>query len=724
MSGLQADYAEAWQLPARWPTIEKMRSDPAVTATLAALTFPILAAPLEVEAASDDPDDLRYAEFVEQNLNGMTTTLARHRMEALGCVGDGVRIFETVYEKREDGLYHLRKLALRPNKTIIEWRVDDTGGPAGVTQLLGDGRTEKLEMDRLLAFTHMGEGPSLLGRPATRPMYRPWWLIDRVSRAGAVAIDRHGAGIPWARYEGTNVDERRKVEQALMGLHTNERSFLLWNRDVPEWGIQGVDGATMDPVPFMEYQRRDLFLAPLAQFLALGTDSVGSMALSQDHSSFFLMALRFVAEEIEGAYNSFLIPRLIGYNWTVTEDHLPRVKHGNLDQRNAFDWASGIAKAVEAGVSFPPDELAKVAGDMFGVTIPEAAPEPDETDGIIEPALLNGIQVEKALDIMSRFRTGDLNYLQAETALRGFLAVKLELIPLLLGGKPEDVKRAPVATATPGVADVNDPNAPETVDNAAQWPGVDLADAGLQSPVMLSALGIAVDFAGMSGRLDDAEARIVKALAPLQAKARTLLLNAAREIIAKGDAEELARFELKSDKERDAIAAILAAVYDFGAEQIGAEMESQGAKAKKPDGKAKAAAMVLLGVAAAEMARSLSDRMRTAWGSAVVGQMRTGYDKDALAAAVTVPGERLLADVARRGPTVALGMGREDAVAASGGNVELLYSAAMDGATCGPCRQFDGTRYPVKEGGYKSLVPNPACKGGARCRCILVPVAE
>lgn len=262
-------------------------------------------------------------------------------------------------------------------------------------------------------------------------------------------------------------------------------------------------------------------------------------------------------------------------------------------------------------------------------------------------------------------------------------------------------------------------DAPETI----------LAATDLQSPIMLNALGIVVNFAEMSTRLDDAEARIVKALAPLQAKARTLLLNAAREIIAKGDADALAKFELKSDKEREAIAAILATVYDYGAEQVGAELESQGAKPKPPAKADKAAALALLGVVAAEMARALNDRLRTAWGAAVVDQMRTGYDRAALDAAVTVPGERLLADVARRGPTVALGMGREDAVAASGGVKEMLYTAMMDDFVCsGPdeemrCKQLDGTRYPVKDGGYRGLCPNPQCKGRQRCRCILVPVA-
>ncbi len=312
----------------------------------------------------------------------MTTALARHRTEVLGFVGEGVRVFETVYERREDDYWHLRKLALRPNKTIAFWHVDDTGGPDGVSQLKPDGRPERLEMERLLVFTHLGDGPSLLGRPTTRAMYRPWWLIDKISRVGAIAIERHGVGIPWARYEGGSDTEARRVDNALMGLHANEKSFFRVDDQVTEWGIKGVEGTVMDPVPFMEYQRRDLFLAPLAQFLALGTDGVGSLSLSQDHSSFFMLALKFLVTEIEDAYNAFLVPRLVGYNWSVPADRLPRVKHGTIDQRNVGEWAAAVAQVVAAGVELPGEELSRTAARLLGLTVPDEAdqPAPDVAD--------------------------------------------------------------------------------------------------------------------------------------------------------------------------------------------------------------------------------------------------------------------------------------------------------------------------------------------------------
>lgn len=381
MSALAADYAPAWQLPRRWTTTENMRADPAVTAALAALTYPLLGATFTVEAASDDPEDVRLAEFVEAGLANMTTDLMTHRMEALDSVGDGVSVFYTRYEEREDGLYHLRKLKLLPNKAITTWHVEEEhGGPDGVSQVLPTGREERFSMDDLLVFTHMRRGDSLHGRPALRAMYRPWFLIDKLSRVGAIAVERGASGTPWARYVGGSDTEAAKLDRALQGLHANERAFFRVDDQVTDWGIKGIEGATVDPVPMMEFQRRDLFLAPLAQFLALGTDGVGSMALSGDHSSFFILALQFIAREIEDTYNRYLIPRWIGYNWTVAADRLPRVKHGPLDRRDVGAWTQSVAAMVQAGVPLPMEALAEEATRMLGITVPEAQAAPGAAD--------------------------------------------------------------------------------------------------------------------------------------------------------------------------------------------------------------------------------------------------------------------------------------------------------------------------------------------------------
>jgi hypothetical protein len=54
-----------------------------------------------------------------------------------------------------------------------------------------------------------------------------------------------------------------------------------------------------------------------------------------------------------------------------------------------------------------------------------------------------------------------------------------------------------------------------------------------------------------------------------------------------------------------------------------------------------------------------------------------------------------------------------------------LYSAVLDGGTCGECRSKDGTVYDTLEELYEDLPdfgPNPLCAGGSRCRCRGVPL--
>lgn len=54
----------------------------------------------------------------------------------------------------------------------------------------------------------------------------------------------------------------------------------------------------------------------------------------------------------------------------------------------------------------------------------------------------------------------------------------------------------------------------------------------------------------------------------------------------------------------------------------------------------------------------------------------------------------------------------------------FTYSAVMDSATCGPCRETDGRRYDTWVEGEADLPgggPNPRCLGDGRCRCRLVP---
>lgn len=683
LSQLAADYAPAWQRPKRWDTIATMRTDPGVAAVLAALTFPILAAPLTVEAASTDPDDVRMAEWLEGALHGLVGGLNRHRQRTLDRVGDGVVVTFPVYEQREGGLWYPRKFAPRPNATLRDWHTDEHGGPDGVTQYdPTTGKATRLYMDDLLVFTHM-QRDDLLGVPAIRAMYRPWFLIDKISRIGAMSIERGGMGIPWARYEGSDEAEAARIDRMLMGVHAGEYAFLRWGADVKEWGMQGVTGTVVDPVPFMEYQRRDLFLAPLCQFLTLGTDGVGSMALSEDQTSFFAQVTAAIRKEEEDTYNTFFVPKAIGYNWQVTADRLPRVTIGTIGGQKAAEWFQSVALAVQAGIALPPDELSQRAGRLLGVTVTEA----DDLPGTPTATDPNDPTV------------------QEEGRTEGGNAAG--------GGQP-----------AAGLA------------ARGRWQGVTFgagdSSKQLKSDIMLEALGIRPNFIGMAAKLDGGRDRIAARLGGLQEKQANRLRAKAKKIIASGDPAQLEDFlndpaSIPYQEERDAIEQELEALYRAGVGEVGDELGQQGYKATAPDAERTKDDKALLGLLALWGGKVLADRMLTAFGGEVLRQMggggsRGGLDAAALKERLTGAPEKTLLDIAARAANKALGAGRGATIEANKAAVgRVVRSCKMDINSCVSCAGYDGEEWPADDA---RPVPEAECDGGDKCRCENVAVVS
>lgn len=710
ISGADLDYVAAWQLPERWYTIQRMTTDPDIGAVMAALTLPILAAPLNVEPASDDPFTIELADFVDAQLNGMSTSLTGHRFEVLRYPFWGSRLFEIVMGGDATEGHTLRKLALRPNKSITYWHVDDHGGPDGVTQRTQSG-TPRINMDRLLMFVHQREGGDITGRSMLRDVYRPWLIIDDLVRVGVVAVERHGAGLPVLHYTGTSATEKDLYERALMAIRAHTKGYLLLANGVEgmdSFKIQGVEGSIIDPVSQLNWHQQTLYRRMLAQFMLLGSGDVGSFALSADQSGFFLQALRFIADEIDDIYNRHLIPKLIGYNWTnVKPEMMPKVMHGALDKRDTGAWFTNVVAGINAGVRFDRRALDAAANDMLG--IPYAPP--DETvaaDEEITP--MTGIQITAALDIIGRMQAGVLTRGQAEAALKGFLGLPEGLVDKL--------------TEQPLMARRElDPDA-DTITLAASAVA---RPERLESEIKLEALGIRVDFAKMTSDLDKGRDRIIKRIGDLQAKQARLLGTQGARIAKGGKASALAAalFDTRKlapyDEEAKALAEELEALYGDGEDAALGEIEDQGAKVTKPDADRKGADRDTLRSLATVAASLLAGRMVAAWASEVGRQLRTGTsDAGAIADAAGGAGGKLLADLANQRANDAYGSGRGAAIEANGAAVgKLILTAVIDGSVCQPCYDTDGNEYTADEA---PAIPLDWCLGQERCRCQLIPV--
>lgn len=674
LSDFGTDHILAWQTPARWRTIAKMVHDADVAAVLSAITLPVLSTPFEVEAGSEDPEDQVIAETIRRDLDNMKTSLAQHRAETLRCVAWGNALFEIVFNdrSREDGLYHPRKFALRPASTILHWHEDSHGGPDGVTQSLNSGTQQRIEMERLMAFVYGQEGGSLIGNPLTREMYGPWLLKTQLSKVGAIAVERHGSGVPVIRSTTKNPAIHARYEQVLMGIHAHEQAFALLTdlESMADFEIKGVHGTVLDPLPQLEFHRRGIYQAALAQFLLLGSTDVGSFALSEDQSGFFLLAVDALIEMLDDTYNRYLIPRWVSYNWSVTADRMPRVKHGKVNRRNVAAWFAAVEVAFKAGIQLDPASLAKLAASLLGLDAPVLPSDPD-------PA------IAPVSDVNS-----DPSAVPSDDII----------------GTPGTYARGAVRSA-------------------------ELAGGKrLESTVKLEALGIPVNFARMTEKLNTAQAAVVKRVGALQAKQARRVQAQAIKLVKAGDPTKAAEWfgdpaNIPADEEQAAFEDEAAGVYLDGYEEVWEEIDSQGAKPTRPDNDRLKRDREALAAAALFAAFMLRNRMATAGGAETIRQIGGGgLDSAALADAITAAGERLLGDLAGRLVNSSLGMGRGATIEANTDKLaSVMLSAEMDLNTCPPCADLDGTEYPADEA---PTVPLDVCEGGNLCRCQVVAVVS
>lgn len=342
---------------------ERMRrGDGQVKAALLACELPLRAARWDIKAASDSRRDMEIAEFVRRNLfEQMTITWDDFLRHVLLMLPFGFSVFEKVWEVA-DGKYRWRKMAPRLPKTIWKWMVDPEGGLAGIEQAAWKAEHYEyipIPVEKLLVFTLEREGSNFAGISLLRAAYKHWYYKDQLYRIDGIAAERHGVGLALftlpanATTEGTDSD-LGKISKIGESLHTHERSYVALP-DGYSFDLKGVAGQLHDIMRSIEHHDMEIARSILAQFINLGAKDVGSYALSQDQSGFFLMALRAVGKNICDTVNRHAIKQLVDYNWDV--DRYPKLTVSGLEHRDLAAYSKAVTDITNAGLILPDREI-------------------------------------------------------------------------------------------------------------------------------------------------------------------------------------------------------------------------------------------------------------------------------------------------------------------------------------------------------------------------------
>lgn len=406
-----ADYNTRFQGTRSFDEYDKMRNDGQVRSVLEAVKLPLLNADWYIEPPSDKPQDREIAERMDRQLReGMSHTWRSFLLQALLHLDYGVMPFEKVWELR-DGLIMPRKLAPRLPRTVMEWQVDETGGLKAIKQQTWKASTfasVEIPVGKLLVFVNEFEGSNWRGRSLLRSAYKHWYYKDNLYRVQAIALEKRSLGVDVGTLKGDaiNAERKREAERLLMGLHAHEKQFLLEIEDQFTYRMENgqAGGRLLDPLPAIEHHDLRIVRSILAEFLAMGAGSTGSLAMHKDKSAFFMMALGGIANNVTDTTQSHFIRPWVDYNWMV--DEYPQLRHSRLEVRNVVEFAEAVDKMAGVGALTPDESLEGEARALLDVPPRRLDAAPRPAPGAVTVAR----QIEKLVSVgRNIFEKGNLS---------------------------------------------------------------------------------------------------------------------------------------------------------------------------------------------------------------------------------------------------------------------------------------------------------------------------
>lgn len=292
----------------------------------------VLNVPLGLDPSNPSPNP--FPEFHQRRSQGRFNFLS-HLETALDAIAYGFMMFEQVGYIGEDGLFHYKKLALRPPNTIGTIQLAKDGGIRYIKQ---DAISDvEIPIERLIVYPFQHRGANWHGRSLLRGCYAPWLLKDRAMRVGVMNIQRAGVGTPVAQgHPGATETDLAVLSRMAQRMVAGDRS----GGAIPYGAtlkMIGVEGGQPDTVGFIKLMNEEMARSFFQMFMQLGQTTSGSRALGQTFVDYHKLVIEYIAQWFTNIFNEHVIEDDIDWNWGPEEEFAPLL---------AWEWdTQGTASA-------------------------------------------------------------------------------------------------------------------------------------------------------------------------------------------------------------------------------------------------------------------------------------------------------------------------------------------------------------------------------------------
>lgn len=341
---------------------------------------------------------------IDESRNDMSVSWEDTVSEWLSMIVYGFHYSEIVYKqckgpdetsgrfrsKFSDGLIMWRKFVPIPAETLERWEFDDEGGIQGFWQRSPPNfDLVFIPIEKSLLFRTRINKNNPQGRSLLRNAYFPWRMVKTIMEIEAIGIERDLAGLPVALVPPELLDKNATTEDAALlvaikNLVTNIRrnaqegivfpmSYDDENNPMYELKLLATGGMRQfDTNKIIERYERRIAMSMLSDFIMMGHERVGSLALSRDKTTLIGRALAGLLQSIAAVLNMHAIPRLYRLNNWPMESPCKLVP-GDLENFDIKNLGAYVRGLVQVGAITPDPNLETELRELAG--LPKIDPE-------------------------------------------------------------------------------------------------------------------------------------------------------------------------------------------------------------------------------------------------------------------------------------------------------------------------------------------------------------
>lgn len=395
------DYNPEWRDDERVTLVEEMRrGDATIRAALRAIKSPMLSTDWNIVCDEDDEKAEEIRLFVEQNLFNMRRPWKEFLREALAYLDFGHYCFELIWEKR-DGKIALADLAPRIPRSIQKWQLTD--GSFGIRQVLQTNAVPvtfaEIPASKLLILTNDKEGDDVTGQSVLRSAYKHYVFNEILYKIQGISAERFGVGIPVVKLkEGSGAQDKTDAADMAGNIRSNEMGYIVLPPQVDTFVIQTPEGGAVQSGAMsaaIDHHSKQILMSVLANFLALGDGGVGSLALSEDKSSFFLQVVNDMASYFCEQIGSQVIRRIVDLNFGE-QKYYPYLKFSSLGDVDFVNLSNALSTLATSGLVKPDAKIMQWVRREFKM--------PELTDDQME--MMEEQEIEAALGALESADSG------------------------------------------------------------------------------------------------------------------------------------------------------------------------------------------------------------------------------------------------------------------------------------------------------------------------------